>query len=155
VYSHDYSFKPQEGLSPGMKSWKERPDACIGDREMFLTKLLVGNEIEMNRDSLLHQIECHALTVPPINPITGLRYDTVTGKTRGSQVWIVYENGRAYPEYLIRYSRRRDCLAPTQTRLLSYKSSQPDESSKKSIQLDLESLHSGSSHSLKSSYSCN
>jgi len=37
------------------------------------------------------------LTCPPLNPSTGLRYNTVTGKTGGSQVWIVYENGRAYP----------------------------------------------------------
>jgi hypothetical protein len=41
--------------------------------------------------------------VPPTDPVSGLKYNTVTGKTRNSQVWIVYENGRAYPDYLIRY----------------------------------------------------
>jgi hypothetical protein len=33
----------------------------------------------------------------------GGRYDTVTGDTGGSKVYIVYENGRAYPEYLVTY----------------------------------------------------
>ena len=31
------------------------------------------------------------------------RYDTVTGETGGSKVYVVYENGRAYPEYLVTY----------------------------------------------------
>jgi hypothetical protein len=35
--------------------------------------------------------------------MTRSRYDTVTGETQGSKVYIVYENGRAYPEYLVRY----------------------------------------------------
>ena len=29
----------------------------------------------------------------------------VTGETRGSKVFIIYENGRAYPEYLVTYYR--------------------------------------------------
>jgi hypothetical protein len=33
------------------------------------------------------------------------KYNTVTGNTAGSQVWIVYENGRAYPDYLVRFYR--------------------------------------------------
>jgi hypothetical protein len=87
-----------------MLSWNERPDVHPDDREMFLTKLLIGNEIWIDRnESPSKKIECRSLIVPPTNPITGLRYDTVTGKTRGSRVWIVYENGRAYPEYLVRY----------------------------------------------------
>jgi hypothetical protein len=106
VYSHDYSFNPGQDLSPNMLSWNERPDIHPDDREMLLTKLLIGNEIWMNRkESPSKRIECRSLIVPPINPITGLRYDTVTGMSRGSRVWIVYENGRAYPEYLVRYYR--------------------------------------------------
>ena len=31
------------------------------------------------------------------------RYDTVSGTTGGSKVYMIYENGRAYPEYLITY----------------------------------------------------
>jgi hypothetical protein len=32
------------------------------------------------------------------------RYDSVTGITNGSRVYIVYENNKAYPLYLITYS---------------------------------------------------
>ena len=35
----------------------------------------------------------------------GTRFDTVTGGTGGSKVYIVYENGRAYPEYMVTYTR--------------------------------------------------
>ena len=89
-----------------MSSWKERQSARKDEREMFLTKLLVGTEININREeSYTKEVECRALTVPPVNPVTGLKYNTVTGHTGGSQVWIVYENGRAYPDYLVRYYR--------------------------------------------------
>ena len=64
---------------------------------MFLAKLLVGSEIDTPQNK--------SLTVPPVNVKTQLKYNTVTGRTGGSQVWIVYENGRAYPDYLVRYYR--------------------------------------------------
>jgi ABC-type branched-subunit amino acid transport system substrate-binding protein len=102
-YSHSYSYKPDE---------KETPHN--DEREMFLAKLLVGNVVEMNRDeSPAKAAECSALTVPPINPVTGMKYNTVTGWTGGSHIWVVYENGRAYPDYLVRYYKgKRD---PTRT----------------------------------------
>ena len=104
VYSHSYSYKP--GLSGSMASSTERPGAVDSECEMFLTKLLVGSEVLMNRDeSAAKATQCRALTVPPVDPRTNLKYNTVTGHTAGSQVWIVYENGRAYPDYLVRYYR--------------------------------------------------
>uniref|UniRef100_A0A7S2I1X7 Poly [ADP-ribose] polymerase n=1 Tax=Helicotheca tamesis TaxID=374047 RepID=A0A7S2I1X7_9STRA len=103
-YSNSYSYKPSN------QDQSERPGSAQGEREMFLAKLLVGNEIYMNRDeSQAKAEECKRLTVPPADQHSGLKYNTVTGNTGGSQVWIVYENGRAYPDYLIRYYRgRRD-----------------------------------------------
>ncbi|KAI2510261.1 hypothetical protein MHU86_4139 [Fragilaria crotonensis] len=102
-YSHSYSYKPDEKVT-----------LYSDEREMFLAKLLVGNAVEMNRDeSPAKAAECSALTVPPINPATGLKYNTVTGWTGGSHIWVVYENGRAYPDYLVRYYKgERD---PTRT----------------------------------------
>jgi hypothetical protein len=44
-----------------------------------------------------------SLVKPPDKP-SGGRYDTVSGDTNGSKVYIVYENGRAYPEYLVTYT---------------------------------------------------
>ena len=41
---------------------------------------------------------------PPIaSQFVNDRYDTVSGTTGGSKVYMIYENGRAYPEYLITY----------------------------------------------------
>ena len=63
---------------------------------MFRVKLLVGahKHIMPNDNTLKH---------PPLMPGGGARYDTVTGDTNGSKVYVVYENGRAYPEYLVTF----------------------------------------------------
>lgn len=83
-----------------------RAGAKSDEKEMFLTKLLVGNEIFLDRDvSTTKANEYRELTVPPIDTSTGYKYNTVSGNTGGSQVWVVYENGRAYPDYLVRYYR--------------------------------------------------
>ncbi len=98
-YSYSYSFTPGSNCM-------DREDGISGEREMFLAKLLVGNQIYMDRhESPSMQHKCAELTVPPVDPKTGLKYNTVSGTTGGSQVWIVYENGRAYPDYLVRYYR--------------------------------------------------
>ncbi len=76
-YSKNYSYKP-----PTSSSIPERPDAREGELEMFLTRLIVGKEIKLDKNK--------SLTVPPTDPSTGLKYNTVTGETDGSQVWIVY-----------------------------------------------------------------
>ena len=68
---------------------------ATGDKVFMLTKLLSGEEVRiMPADG--------SLKVCPDKPGGG-RYDTVTGDTSGSKVYIVYENGRAYPEYLVTY----------------------------------------------------
>ena len=45
------------------------------------------------------------LRVPPTDTNTGQRFNSVTATTGGSKIWVVYENGRAYPSYLVRYYR--------------------------------------------------
>jgi hypothetical protein len=65
---------------------------------MIYVRLLVGKEVEMTQN--------RALKCPPIDPSSGtkrLKFNTVKGNTGGSDVWIVYENGRAYPLYVVRY----------------------------------------------------
>jgi hypothetical protein len=72
---------------------------------MFLAKLLVGSATDLGKDS--------TLVIPPyVDPIQGgRRYNTVRGSTGGSPVFVVYENGRAYPSYLVRYYKgERDPL---------------------------------------------
>lgn len=105
-YSYSYSYKPLLGSVGLPASTIERPGAVDDEREMFLTKLLVGKEVLMNRDkSTSKATECKKLIIPPTDPATNLKYNTVTGHTAGSQVWVIYENGRAYPDYLVRYYR--------------------------------------------------
>jgi len=68
-----------------------RPGGKEDEREMFLAKLLVGNEVLLDRDeSSAKASEYRKLTVPPTNDRTGYKYNTVTGHTGGSQVWVVY-----------------------------------------------------------------
>jgi hypothetical protein len=72
------------------------PSAGDGLKSFLLVKLLAGEETDLKSDS--------SLKVPPAKaPPATDRFDTVTGTTKGSKVWIVYENGRAFPEYLVTY----------------------------------------------------
>jgi hypothetical protein len=72
--------------------------AVGGTQTVMLTKLLAGDEVDLPSTG--------SLKIPPPKP-DGVRYDTVTGTTGSSKVYIVYENGRAYPEYVVTYKRRR------------------------------------------------
>jgi hypothetical protein len=80
-------------------------DCGSGQQSFMLTKLLSGEETHI----MPHD---RSLRMCPNKPGGG-RYDTVTGDTKGntkgntllpeSKVYIVYENGRALPEYLVTY----------------------------------------------------
>jgi hypothetical protein len=73
-----------------------------GKRQFMLAKLLSGDEIRvMPNDNTLKMCPERAGAG---DPQARKRYDTVTGETNGSKVFIVYENGRAYPEYLVTYT---------------------------------------------------
>ena len=77
-YSHDYAHQTAE------------------HKTLILASLVVGDQISLPSDSTLRHC--------PEKPDGDGRYHTVTGVTNGSQVYVVYENGRAYPEYLITYT---------------------------------------------------
>ena len=69
-----------------------------GQKLVMLTKLLAGEEQHIMPND-------RSLRFPPKKPNgNGARFDTVTGDTGGSKVYVVYENGRAYPEYLVTYT---------------------------------------------------
>ena len=68
-----------------------------GNKCILLVKLLAGEETRV----MPHD---RSLTICPNKPGKG-RYDTVTGETNGSKVYIVYENGRAYPQYVVTYRK--------------------------------------------------
>lgn len=82
-YSHNYAHHPSAGI-----------------RQMFLAKVLTGYSVKLNPD--------RSLRMPPVRQrsVKGadMRYDTVTGVTGGSEVFITYSNDKAYPFYLITYN---------------------------------------------------
>lgn len=71
-----------------------------GEHEMFLVRLITGDSYRSEPD--------RSLRMPPLKEgnrmgLSQVRYDTVNGTTRGSQVFMSYDNQKAYPAYLIRY----------------------------------------------------
>ena len=87
-YSHSYAYTRSDGT-----------------KEMFMVKVLTGDSFECASDQTLR--------LPPEKTSTHgsgalkfakVRYDTVTGTTRGSQVFMTYDNDKAYPAYLIHYN---------------------------------------------------
>ena len=69
--------------------------------QMFLAKVLTGISIELPPNK--------ELRMPPImetdSEMEGnFRYNTVNGETKGSRVYITYDNDQAYPFYLISYN---------------------------------------------------
>jgi hypothetical protein len=64
-------------------------------KQIILAKVLVGDSTTiMPNDTLLRK--------PPAKS-SGGEYDSVNGETDMSTVYMIYENGRAYPDYLITY----------------------------------------------------
>ena len=67
-----------------------------GLMEMFLVKVLTGESLFCPSNS--------ELRMPPFKPGSNrVRYDTVSGNTAGSMVYMTYDNEKAYPAYLITY----------------------------------------------------
>ena len=69
-----------------------------GKRQVFLAQVLTGDVHTCNSDRSLRR--------PPKKneTVSGLRYNSVSGHTGGSNVYIVYENRVAYPAYLITFT---------------------------------------------------
>ena len=78
-----------------------------GYKQMFMVKVITGITCK-------YQHEDRNIKAPPVIPMSsthsnGLtfedqRYDSVSGYTHGSEVFVIYEHGRVYPEYLITYT---------------------------------------------------
>ena len=73
-------------------------DLGNGTKCLLLARLLAGEEVHVMPND-------RSLRYCPDKPDGTGRYDTVTGDTCGSKVYVVYENGRAMPEYLVTYTR--------------------------------------------------
>ena len=77
-----------------------------GLKQLILAKVLTGESIKLSTD--------RTLTKPPPKPrrtsldeedvVTNELYDSVTGFTNGSQVYVVYDHEKSYPAYLLTYA---------------------------------------------------
>jgi len=72
------------------------------ERQMFLAEVILGDCVALEQDS--------SLRLPPPKSVKNSSlavelYDSVQGTTGGSTVFIVYDNNKAYPSYLITYKR--------------------------------------------------
>lgn len=81
-----------------------------GHKQMFLAHVITGITCEMStRDSSLTAPPCKAKYQSSFghtlkhSMFEDERYDSVSGKASGSEVFIIYEHGKVYPAYLITY----------------------------------------------------
>ena len=66
-----------------------------GTYQVFLAEVVLGNSVELP--------STRELMEPPFTKDGSKRYDSVTGYTCGSNVFMVYANIKAYPRYLVTY----------------------------------------------------
>jgi hypothetical protein len=64
-------------------------------KQMFYAQVSLGETIHLKPDN--------SLKMPPKKDNSDIRYDSVSGETGGSIVYIIYEH-TAYPSYLITYN---------------------------------------------------
>ena len=68
-------------------------------KQIIFAYVLVGETVAKSHDA-----NSQALTRPPKkNPKTFELYDSVQGQTQGSTVFMIYDNNRAYPAFIISY----------------------------------------------------
>ena len=79
-YASNYAYKDASGIF-----------------QLFLAIVLVGDSRQVNADQ--------ALRMPPFKPDGTVRYDTVTGVSNGARIYVTYSNDKAYPLYLISYTK--------------------------------------------------
>ena len=78
-----------------------------GNKSVFLAKVLTGDSFYCSSDTSLRKPPCKSSAGKV--QLGQVRYDTVTGITNGSRVYMTYDNSKAYPAYLITYYRKQ-CL---------------------------------------------
>lgn len=93
-YSNAYSYKP----------------AGQAHREILLALVLTGDSYRCTRDESLRRPPVKKKQGSPTEDSQGRgeeRYDTVCGHTGGSDVFVVYDHEKAYPNYLITYTTQQ------------------------------------------------
>jgi len=73
-----------------------------GFKQFFLVDVCVGDSITHAPDSSIRVPPRKHSSSSPLALATE-RYDSITGVTAGTNVWVIYANSRAYPRWLITY----------------------------------------------------
>ena len=74
--------------------------------QLILVKVLVGDTYPCRPDSKLRRPPAKKTSSSlGVGQIQEVRYDSVTGTTNGSQVYMTYENKFSYPAYIITYTK--------------------------------------------------
>jgi len=82
TYSHKYSFRTPTNTY-----------------KMILAQVITGDGIHLDED--------RNVRLPPLKDESGKkRFDCVIGMRHGTFIYVCYDNGRAYPTYVIEYIRR-------------------------------------------------
>ena len=84
-------------------SYKYAYTRSDGTKEMFMVNVLTGDSYQSPSNQQLRMPPEKSGTVGGNLQFSRVRYDTVTGVTGGSQVFMTYDNDKAYPAYLIHY----------------------------------------------------
>ena len=92
IYFADKFSYSDDASGPHGRGFAYKTD---GEKQLLLVKLLVGTMVNLPARSLKHP--------PDKQDGSETRYDSVQGHTQGSDVYIVYENKRAYPQYRVQY----------------------------------------------------
>ena len=80
-----------------------------GQRQVFLARVLTGASYYCLPNNTLRmppKIPSYTTSASGVVQLSELRYDTVNGTTGGSIVYMIYDNLKAYPAYLITYENR-------------------------------------------------
>jgi O-acetyl-ADP-ribose deacetylase (regulator of RNase III) len=74
-----------------------------GNKSMFLARVLVGDDHNCSSTAVTKKFRKPPAKAQTVRGYKTTFYDSVSGTTNGSKVYIVYENSRACPAYFIEY----------------------------------------------------
>lgn len=70
------------------------------ERQILLAKVLTGETYRCQPDGSLNK---PPLKTDSTGTFTDERYDSVSGNTNGSEIYVIYDHEKAYPAYLVTY----------------------------------------------------
>lgn len=70
------------------------------EKQILLAKVLTGETYRCQPDGSLNK---PPLKTDSTGTFTDERYDSVSGNTNGSEIYVIYDHEKAYPAYLVTY----------------------------------------------------